>query len=176
MIRHGSSCTTGTVMAHWPMTQRVPIPQLMRMHCTATFIAGADRGLTLEENTLIAQPGTLAKRKRLPSRTIPKSLYPQTTAWGSRVPAPEAFVRKRPKPFAEKVARNPNHKRLLRAEAAFDCFLSKPLDSVRHIRPKNTSSYSALPVSLNEPSRPAAKSRASVINAWKAAEGLRRFG
>jgi hypothetical protein len=76
MIRHGPSCMTGTLMAHWPMTQRVPIPELKRVHCTATFITDADRSLTLHEITLITPAGSLPQRKHIPSRTIPQPLYP----------------------------------------------------------------------------------------------------
>ena len=76
MIRHGPSCMTGTLMAHWPVTQRVPIPELKPVQRTATFITAANRGLTLHEITLITPAGALPQRKRSPSRTIPKPLYP----------------------------------------------------------------------------------------------------
>ncbi|KHS41571.1 hypothetical protein NJ75_04677 [Novosphingobium subterraneum] len=75
MIRHGPSCMTGTLMAHWPMTQPVPISELKRVHCTVTRTKATDHGLMLLEITLSRPASTLPKRKRLPSRTIPKSLY-----------------------------------------------------------------------------------------------------
>ena len=76
MIRHGPSCMTVTLMAHWPMTQCMPIIELRRAQGTATFITAAVRGLTLHEITLIRPAGALPQRQRLPSRTIPKPLYP----------------------------------------------------------------------------------------------------
>ena len=76
MIWHGPSCMTVTLMAHWPMTQRVPIPELRRALGTANFITAVARGLTLHEITLIRPAGALPQRQRLPSRTILKQLYP----------------------------------------------------------------------------------------------------
>ena len=76
MIRHGPSCMTGTLIAHWPTTQRVPIPELKRVACTATFITDADRGLTLHDITLITPEGALSQREHIPARTIPQPLYP----------------------------------------------------------------------------------------------------
>lgn len=76
MIRHGSACTTVTLMAHWPMTQRVPIPELNKAQCMLACNANPARGLTLHEITLIRPAAALPQRQRLPSRTIPKPLYP----------------------------------------------------------------------------------------------------
>ena len=76
MIRHGPSCMTGTLIAHWPTTQRVPIPELERVACTATFITDADRDLTLHDITLITPAGAIPQRKHIPSRTIPQPFYP----------------------------------------------------------------------------------------------------
>lgn len=67
---------TGTLIAHWPTTQRVPIPELKRVACTATFITDADRGLTLHDITLITPEGALPQREHIPARTIPQPLYP----------------------------------------------------------------------------------------------------
>ena len=76
MIRHGSACTTVTLMAHWPMTQRVPIPELNKAQCMLACNANPAPGLTLHEITLIRPAAALPQRQRLPSRTIPKPLYP----------------------------------------------------------------------------------------------------
>jgi hypothetical protein len=76
MIWHGPTCMTVTLMAHWPMIQRVPIPELRRAQGTANFITAAARGLTLHEITLIRPAAAIPQRQRLPSRTITKPLYP----------------------------------------------------------------------------------------------------
>jgi hypothetical protein len=76
MNRHGSACMTVAPKAHWPMTQRVPIPELNRPQRILAPKANAARGLTPHEITLIRPIIPLPARQRLPARTIPKPIYP----------------------------------------------------------------------------------------------------
>ena len=76
MIRHGQPCMTVTLMATWPTTQRIPIPEVSRAQHTLTRKTTAARGLLPHEITLIRPIVALPARQRLPARTIPKPIYP----------------------------------------------------------------------------------------------------
>ena len=76
MIRHGSPCTTVTPMVSWPTTQRLPLPKLRRAQATPARKTNAPSNLTPYEIQLIGPAAALLNRQRLPTRTIPKPIYP----------------------------------------------------------------------------------------------------
>ena len=76
MIRHGSPCMTVTPMAHWPMTQRMPIIELRRAQDTLIRKTTAPSGLTPPEITPFRPLVALPAWQRLPARTTPKPIYP----------------------------------------------------------------------------------------------------
>ena len=76
MIRHGSPVTSVTLMVFWPITQRVPIPELSRAQGTPTSKTTTVHTLTPHKVTLIRPEPTLPDRHRLPVQTTPKPLYP----------------------------------------------------------------------------------------------------
>jgi hypothetical protein len=76
MIRHGSPVTSVTLMVFWPITQRVPIPELSRAQGTPASKTNVARNLIPHQITLIGPTGALPDRQRLPARTIPKLIYP----------------------------------------------------------------------------------------------------
>jgi hypothetical protein len=76
MIRHGSPCTTVTPMVSWPMTQRMPIPELCRAQGISANKTDATSNLTPHKITLIGPAAPLPDWQRLPARTIPKPIYP----------------------------------------------------------------------------------------------------
>ncbi len=76
MIRHGSPCTTVAPMVSWPMTQRMPIPELRRAQATPASKTNATSNLTPHEITFIGPAAAVPDRQRLPARTIPKLIYP----------------------------------------------------------------------------------------------------
>jgi hypothetical protein len=67
---------TVTLMASWPTTERIPIPELKRAQDTLNRKTTAASGLTPPEITLFRPIVTLPARQRLPARTIPKPFYP----------------------------------------------------------------------------------------------------
>lgn len=76
MIRHGPPCMTVTLMASWPTTQRMPIPELKEAQDTLLRKTTAAHGLTSHEITLIRPLVALQARQSVPARTIPKPIYP----------------------------------------------------------------------------------------------------
>lgn len=76
MIRHGSSCTMVSLMADWPMVQRMPVPGLPRAKGISAGETNAMSHVTPPEITSIGSSGALPDRQRSPTRTIPKPLYP----------------------------------------------------------------------------------------------------
>jgi len=76
MIGHGSPCTTVAPMVSWPMTQRMPIPELRRAQGISANKTNATSNLTPHEITFIGPAAALPDRQRLPARTIPKLIYP----------------------------------------------------------------------------------------------------
>lgn len=76
MIRRGSLCTTVTLMAHWPMIYRVPVPALNTAQRILGRKANAARGLTPSKITLIQPRMATPASQRSPARTIPKPIYP----------------------------------------------------------------------------------------------------
>lgn len=76
MIRHGSPDMTVAPMAHWPMTQRIPISEMTWAQGTPARKTNAVRRLTSHEIMLIRSVTALPDRQRLPASTIPKPLYP----------------------------------------------------------------------------------------------------
>lgn len=76
MIRHGSPYMTVAPMAHWPMTRRMPIPELKRAQDTLIRKTTAASGLTPSEITPFRPIVALPARQRLPARTTPKPIYP----------------------------------------------------------------------------------------------------
>jgi hypothetical protein len=76
MTRHGSQCTTVTPMVSWPMTQRMPIPELRRAQGISANKTNATSNLTPHEITFIGPAAALPDRQRLPAKTIPKLIYP----------------------------------------------------------------------------------------------------
>ena len=76
MIRHGSPCTAVAPMVSWPMTQRMPIPELRRAQGISASKTNATSNLIPHEITFIGLAAALPDRQRLPARTIPKLIYP----------------------------------------------------------------------------------------------------
>jgi len=76
MNQHGSACMTVAPKTHWPMTQRVPIPEFNGPQRILARKANAARRLKPHEITLIRPIIPLRERQRLPARTIPKPIYP----------------------------------------------------------------------------------------------------
>ena len=76
MTRLGSQCTTVTPLVSWPMTQRMPVPELRRAQGTPTSKTNATSNLTPHEVTSIGPAAALLDRQRLPARTISKLIYP----------------------------------------------------------------------------------------------------
>ena len=76
MIRHGSPCTTVAPMVSWPMTQRMPIPELRRAQGISASKTNATSNLIPLEITVIGPAAALPDRQRLPATTIPKLIYP----------------------------------------------------------------------------------------------------
>lgn len=99
MIRHGSLCTTVAPMMSCPMIQRMPISESNRAQGTLASRTNAASSLTPHKITLIGPAATLPDRQRLPARTVLKPFLTIDQCMGPTVPALEAFVRKRPKPF-----------------------------------------------------------------------------
>jgi hypothetical protein len=76
MIRHGLPYTTVVPMVLWPMTQRMPIPELRRAQRISANKTNATSNLTPHEITFIGPAAALPDQQRLPARTIPKLIYP----------------------------------------------------------------------------------------------------
>jgi hypothetical protein len=76
MTRHGSSCMTVTPMAFWPMARHIPIPELRRAQGTTGCKTNTTSNLTPHKIKSIGPAAALPDRQRLPTRTIPKLIYP----------------------------------------------------------------------------------------------------
>jgi hypothetical protein len=76
MIQLGSACTTVEPVVSWPMTLRMPIPELSRAQGTPAGKTDVARSLTPHEITFIGPAAVLPDRQRLPARSIPKHFYP----------------------------------------------------------------------------------------------------
>ncbi|SER23369.1 hypothetical protein SAMN05518866_10735 [Sphingobium sp. YR768] len=76
MIRHGSLYMTVALMASWPTTGRMPIPELKRGQDTLIRKTTVASGLTPLEITPLRPIVAPPARQRLPARTTPKPIYP----------------------------------------------------------------------------------------------------